>query len=92
MSKTVKIVMLGSSYLFKEISLAGAAQHSPRRKAGSEPSWGCVEKRADIAQTAKIRTGGTLPALERDKGQLMLVTWDGDGYRNLLMKLGLCRR
>jgi len=27
-------------------------------------SFGCVEKRADTAHTARIKTGGTVPALQ----------------------------
>ena len=63
MSKHVKIVMFGNSYLFVTISRASAAQSSPRKNAGVVLSFGCVENRAEIAQTASISTGGTVPAL-----------------------------
>jgi hypothetical protein len=42
---------------------ASAAQDSPRRKAGWELTLGCVEKREETAQTARIRTGGRVSAL-----------------------------
>ena len=63
MINTVRIVIFGSSYRRNDMSLAGFAQDSPRRKAGSLLTCGWVEKRAEIAQTAKIKTGGTVPAL-----------------------------
>ena len=63
MSKHVKIVMFGHSYLFVTISRASAAQSSPLKNAGVVLSFGCVEKRAEIAHTARIKTGGTVPAL-----------------------------
>jgi len=53
--------MLGESYLFSAISLAALAQFSPLRKAGSVFTSGCDEKRADIAHTARMSTGGTCP-------------------------------
>jgi hypothetical protein len=42
---------------------ASKAHSSPLKKAGVVLSFGCVEKRAEIAQTARINTGGKVPAL-----------------------------
>ena len=63
MSRHVRMVMLGHSYLFVTISRAAAAHSSPRRKFGLELSFGWFEKRAAMAQTERIRTGGKAPAL-----------------------------
>lgn len=86
------MVRLGWSYLSKAILLAGAAQHSPRRKAGSEATAGCVEKRAETAQMANMRTGGTFSELDgkRQRTNGLCNCWPT--YRNFLMKLGLCSR
>jgi hypothetical protein len=46
------------------MSRASDAHSSPLKKAGVVLSFGCVENRAEIAHTASIRTGGTVPALE----------------------------
>lgn len=56
--------MLGQSYLLVTIFRASHAHSSPLRKFGVVFSFGCVEKRADIAHTASIKTGGTVPALQ----------------------------
>jgi hypothetical protein len=45
------------------MSRASDAHSSPLRNAGVVLSFGCVEKRAETAQTANINTGGTVPAL-----------------------------
>lgn len=42
---------------------ASAAQDSPRKKAGWELTFGCVENLAETAHTARIRTGGRVSAL-----------------------------
>jgi hypothetical protein len=57
-------VMLGHSYLLITISRASDAHSSPLKKAGVVLSFGWVENRAEMAQTASMRTGGTVPALE----------------------------
>ena len=57
------MVIFGHSYLFVTMSLATDAQFSPRRKAGGVLSLGWFEKRADMAQTERMRTGGNVPAL-----------------------------
>lgn len=63
MRRTVRTVIFGSSYRRKAMSRAGFAHESPRRNAGSVLTCGCVENRAATAQTASMRTGGTVPAL-----------------------------
>lgn len=45
------------------ISRAFEAHSSPLKKLGVVLSFGCVEKRAEMAQTARINTGGSVPAL-----------------------------
>lgn len=67
------MVILGQSYLLVTILRASQAHSSPRRKAGVVLSFGCVENRAEIAHTASIKTGGTVPAL----GKLNLMTIGG---------------
>lgn len=57
------MVIFGHSYRFNTIFRASAAHDSPRRKAGSELTLGCVENRAETAHTARMRTGGSVPAL-----------------------------
>lgn len=66
MSKHVNIVILGHSYRLMTISRASEAQSSPLRNSGFDLNIGCVEKRADIAQIASVKTGGTVPLLEID--------------------------
>ena len=83
--------MLGSSYRRSTISLAGFAHDSPRRKAGSVLTCGCVEKRAAIAQTARMRTGGIVPALSNNQ-LLDLNRYSTYTNRKRLIKLGLCNR
>jgi hypothetical protein len=60
--------MFGHSYRLITILRASEAQSSPLRNAGVVLSFGCVEKRADMAQTARIKTGGRVPALTRISG------------------------
>lgn len=57
--------MLGHSYRFVRISRAAEAHSSPRRKLGFVFSFGWLEKRAAMAQTESIKTGGSAPALVR---------------------------
>lgn len=57
--------MFGHSYRFVRISRATEAHSSPRRKFGFVLSFGWLEKRAAIAHTESIRTGGSVPALVR---------------------------
>lgn len=57
----MRIVMLGVSYRFRAISLARAAQLSPRKKQGSVRNCACVENRAEMPHIASISTGGTFP-------------------------------
>ena len=56
-------VKFGSSYRRRAMTRASAAHNSPRRKAGWVLTLGCVEKRAETAQIASIKTGGTLRSL-----------------------------
>ena len=59
----MRMVILGSSYRRNTMSRAGFAHDSPRKNAVSVPICGWSENRAEIAQTARMRTGGTVPAL-----------------------------
>lgn len=56
--------MFGQSYLLVTIFLASHAHSSPLKKLGVVLSFGWVEKRAETAHTASIKTGGTVPALD----------------------------
>jgi hypothetical protein len=57
------MVMFGHSYRFVRMSRAVDAHSSPRRKFGFVLSFGWFEKRAAIAHTESISTGGSVPAL-----------------------------
>lgn len=57
------MVIFGHSYRLITILRASEAHSSPLKKAGVVLSLGCVENRADTAQTARIKTGGRVPAL-----------------------------
>lgn len=69
------MVIFGHSYLLVNMSRAAAAHSSPRRKLGLVLSLGWVEKRADMAQTERIRTGGKAPALDNVE-LIMLATME----------------
>lgn len=58
------MVMFGHSYRLITMSRASEAQDSPLKNSGLLLSLGCVENREETAQTARIKTGGTVPALE----------------------------
>ena len=66
--------MLGHSYRFVRISRAAEAHSSPRMKLGFVLSFGWLEKRAAIAQTERIRTGGIVPALAKHRLALLAET------------------
>jgi hypothetical protein len=93
MSKHVRMVMFGHSYLRVKISRAVDAHSSPRRKFGVVLSFGWFEKRAAIAQTDRINTGGSVPALAKSgvsfiEGRRRIGIWT---HFSFLMKLGLWR-
>ncbi len=83
--------MLGHSYRRMTMLRASEAHSSPLKKAGVVLSFGCVENRAEIAHTARISTGGSVPALW---GTLETSgIWEtGYAYLNFLIKLGLCNK
>jgi hypothetical protein len=57
------MVMFGHSYLLVQMSLACDAHSSPRKKFGAVLNLGWDEKRAAMEHTERIRTGGSVPAL-----------------------------
>lgn len=61
----VRTVRLGHWHLRSTISRAIDAHSSPRKKAGSACISGWFEKRAEMAQTERTRTGGSAPALHQ---------------------------
>ena len=60
--------MFGHSYRLVTIFRASDAHSSPLRNTGVPLIFGWVEKRADMAQTANIKTGGIVPALDLVSG------------------------
>ena len=76
------MVMFGRSYRFKTILRASEAHDSPRKKAGCELTFGCVENRAETAHTARMTTGGSVLALNlSDIGYTYMLSLQG---RNIL--------